>query len=244
MPGGVEHQARGLLGRHRTRGAERPLQARRPAVERPRPRGRAQRVPGDLDPGAGNDPWRVHRDGPTGAVGVPAGAQPVPLPRRGRAVGAAHRRLHPGLHRRGDRDRSPRLRRRLRQHRARGAHHGDAGAAARRLGDLLRARPHAGVHGARQPQLRPHARDDVPHGRATGRVRADPQDRTPSRHDHRAPQRQGDGRVPARRGDHRHRDAADRRRLRHDDVAARRRARLARHADPRSERGWSTTPTT
>ena len=41
--------------------------------------------------------------------------------------------------------------------------------------------------------------DDVPHGRAAGRVRADPQDRTPSRHDHRAAQRQGDGRVPPRR---------------------------------------------
>ena len=34
---------------------------------------------------------------------------------------------------------------------------------------------------ARQPRLRPHARDDVPHGRATGRVRAAPQDRAPSR---------------------------------------------------------------
>ena len=159
VPGGVEHASTTgfwVVTGHDVLSAT--LEARRPAVERPRPRRRAQRVPGDLDPRAGNDAWRVHRDGSARAVGVPPGAQPVPLPRRRRAVAAAHRRLHPGVHRRRDRDRSPRLRRRLRQHRARGAHHGDARAAARRLGDLLRARAHAGVHRARQPQLRPHAR--------------------------------------------------------------------------------------
>ena len=83
---------------------------------------------------------------------------------------------------------------------------------------------------ARQPQLGPHGRRDHAHGRATRRVRADPQDRAASRHDHRTAQRQGDGRVPARRRHHRHRHAAHRRRLRHDHVVARRRARLARRA--------------
>ena len=108
--------------------------------------------------------------------------------------------------------RPPRLRRRLRQRRAGRPHHGDARPAARRLGDLLRARAHAGVHGARQPQLGPHDRADHAHGRAAGRVRADPQDRAPARDDHRAAQRQGDGRVPPRRRHHRHRHAAHRRR--------------------------------
>ena len=55
------------------------------------------------------------------------------------------------------------------------------GLAPRRLGDLLRARPHAGVHGTGQPQLGPHDRDDHVHGRAARRIRADPQDRTASR---------------------------------------------------------------
>ena len=69
---------------------------------------------------------------------------------------------------------------------------------------------------------------DHAHGRALGRVRGDPQDRAPARDDHRAAQRQGDGRVPPRRRNHRHRHAAHRRRVRHHHLAARRRARLAR----------------
>ena len=59
-----------------------------------------------------------------------------------------------------------------------------------------------------------------------------------------APERQGDGRVPARRGHHRHRHAAHRRRLRHHA----RRCSPARSTGstrgPTSDRGWSTTPTT
>ena len=156
-------------------------EARRPAVERPRSERRAQRLPGHLDPRARHHAGRLHRDGSARAVGVPADAEPVPLPRGRAAVAAAHRRLHPGVHRRRDRDRPARLRRRLRQRRARRPHDGDARPAAHGLGDLLRTGAHAGVHGPGQSRLRPHARDDLPHGRTVGGVRADPQDRAPSR---------------------------------------------------------------
>ena len=85
---------------------------------------------------------------------------------------------------------------------------------------------------------------DHAHGRAARRVRADPQDRAAAGHDHRAAQRQGDGRVPPRRRHHRHGHAAHRRRVRHHHLAARRRARLARRAPRRARRASSTTRAT
>ena len=77
-------------------------------------------------------------------------------------------------------DRPDRLRRRPRQHRARGAHARPAGRAAEGLGDLLRARPRDGVHPRRLAGLSPRRRpahrvgngDDAPRRRDPGDAEA------------------------------------------------------------------------
>ena len=99
--------------------------------------GERKRLPGNHHPegAAGHGRARRHpRDGRTRAQHLPRGAEPLPLPRRDQALAALRRRDHPRGARREDRVGPHRLRRRPRQHRARGAHAGDDGHRARRSG--------------------------------------------------------------------------------------------------------------
>ena len=175
-------------------------------------------------PERGHDARRLHRDGPARAVGVPAGPQPVPLARRPSCewhplIADFTRACIDDVIETGRLDFVDDF-----------ANVVPAVLTMAMLGlpladwEIYCEPAHMQVYTPPDsPDFDRMIETTLPHGRTAGRVRADPQDRAAARHDHRAAQRQGDGRVPARRRHHRHGHAAHRRRLRHHDVAARRR---------------------
>ena len=116
-------------------------------------------------------------------------AQPVPVAGRGGPVDAAGGRARPRQPEREDRDRPDRLRRRPGQHRARGAHPGDARDAAEELGHLRRADPRLGLHLAELARHGPHPGEQARHARRHDR---------PARGDQGEPQARADRRARAR----------------------------------------------
>ena len=228
VPGGVERHLRRALGRGRARRGLRARPVVGVPVQRPRREQRAEGLQGDHDPDPGERvPGRLPGDGPARAAALPAGAQPVPVARRGRALDPGGGRAGPRLPERAHRDRPDRLRRRPRQRGAGRAHAGDARGPAEELEPLLRGGARLGLHPARLARDREGPRgpdEDVP-----GHVRADDGDQgqPPAGHDRRAgagaDQRQDAARPGAARGDR----AGHRGRVRHHDRADRALARVA-----------------
>ena len=158
VPDGLDRRLQRALGRRRQQARVR-AGALSGRVQRSRHQRRAQRVPGNHDPegAAGHGRARRHpRDGRTRARHLPRCVEPLPLPRRDQAVATLRRRDHPGGARREDRVGPHRLRRRPRQHRARGAHPGDDGHRARRSGRST-ASPHTCRYPLRNTRPTPRA---------------------------------------------------------------------------------------
>ena len=100
-------------------------------------------------------------DGRARTPHLPQRAQPLPVARRGQALGAVHRRRDARLPRREDRGRPHRLRRRSGQRRAGRADAGDAGHPAEELANVQRADARGGVH-ARALAGHPAGHRDAP----------------------------------------------------------------------------------